>query len=73
MGSAFRTNAAPGAQVIETPVISQPPQMNHGRPAIARRRNGQLEAVGSVGREQHVCPIGRVELMVSGDEGVNRI
>ena len=69
LGTAFRANAAPGAQVIETRVISQQPQMYHGWPTIARRSNGQLLVVCSGGREQHVCPFGRVELMVSGDEG----
>ena len=42
-----------------------------GRPTVTRRRNGQLALVYSGGREQHVCPFGRVELMVSSDDGAN--
>lgn len=63
--------AAPAANVIETRVISKEPQMYHGWPTVARRRNGQLLLVYSGGREQHVCPFGRVELMVSPDEGAS--
>lgn len=69
MGFTRRAQAAPGAQVLETRVISQEPQMYHGWPTVTRRRNGQLVLVYSGGREQHVCPFGRVELMVSSDDG----
>src|ERR1035437_491864 len=61
--------AAPGIEVLETRVISRQPQYYHGWPTVARRRSGQLLLVCSGGREQHVCPFGRVELMVSSDEG----
>jgi hypothetical protein len=61
--------AAPGIEVLETQVISRQPQYYHGWPTVARRRSGQLLLVCSGGREQHVCPFGRVELMVSSDEG----
>ncbi|HOC55030.1 MAG TPA: sialidase family protein [Verrucomicrobiota bacterium] len=64
-------NAAPGIEVIDTRVISRQPQSYHGWPTVARRRNGQLLLVCSGGREGHVCPFGRVELMVSSDEGRN--
>ncbi|HOX56746.1 MAG TPA: sialidase family protein [Candidatus Paceibacterota bacterium] len=62
-------NAAPGIEVLETRVISHTPQYYHGWPTVARRRSGQLLLVCSGGRQQHVCPFGRVELMVSSDEG----
>ncbi len=69
VGIVPKARAVPGAQVIETRVISQQPQAFLGWPTITRRRNGQLVLVYSGGREQHVCPFGRVELMVSSDEG----
>ena len=40
-----------------------------GWPTICRRNNGQLLLVYSGGREGHVCPFGRVEMMVSKDDG----
>ena len=61
--------AEPTATVLATKVISHQPQLYHGWPTLARRRNGDLLLVYSGGREQHVCPFGRVELMVSRDEG----
>lgn len=64
-----RALAAPGANVVDTKVISQEPQYYHGWPTIARRRDGTLIVVCSGGRQKHVCPFGRVELMVSHDEG----
>lgn len=63
------TAAAPAAEILETRVISQQPAMYHGWPTLARRKNGQLLLVCSGGRESHVCPFGRVELMTSDDGG----
>jgi len=57
------------AKVAETKTISQEPDHYHGWPTLARRGNGQLVLVYSGGREGHVCPFGRVEMMVSNDEG----
>lgn len=61
--------AAPRALVHETRVIT--PQVEHycGWPTVARRDNGELVVVWSGGREQHVCPFGRVEFMRSTDDG----
>lgn len=68
-----RTKAAPAAAlrtvVRDMRVISQEPQYYHGWPTLARRKTGELLVVCSGGREQHVCPFGRVELMVSRDDG----
>ncbi|MBN1442886.1 MAG: exo-alpha-sialidase, partial [Planctomycetes bacterium] len=64
-----RLAAAASARVLETKVISHEPRLYHGWPTIARRASGQLLVVCSGGREGHVCPFGRVELMVSDDEG----
>src|SRR6266513_1642838 len=61
--------AAPSIAVESTAVISKQPHLYHGWPTLARRKNGQLLLVCSGGREAHVCPFGRVELMTSDDEG----
>ncbi|MCX8157550.1 MAG: glycoside hydrolase [Verrucomicrobiae bacterium] len=45
------------------------PEVYHGWPTLTRRRRGDLWLVYSGGREAHVCPFGRVELMVSKDDG----
>jgi sialidase-1 len=50
-------------------VISQQPEFYHGWPTLARRRNGELLVAYSGGREAHVCPYGRVELIRSRDDG----
>ena len=65
----FANAAAPKAEILETRVISQQPALHHGWPTLARRKNGQLLLVCSGGREAHVCPFGRVELMTSDDGG----
>jgi sialidase-1 len=57
------------AKVDSIQVISQQPHY-HGWPTLARRRNGQLLVTYSGGRESHVCPFGRVELIRSNDNGV---
>ncbi|MBN2474797.1 MAG: exo-alpha-sialidase [Pirellulales bacterium] len=69
LGIAKHAQAAPRAEIHQTEVVSDQPQFYHGWPTIARRRNGQLLLVCSGGRETHVCPFGRVELMRSDDEG----
>jgi hypothetical protein len=61
--------AAPTAEVIEVKVISHQPDLYHGWPTVARRSNGDLWLVYSGGREGHICPFGRVELMISQDAG----
>lgn len=61
--------AAPTAEVLETRVISQQPELYHGWPTVARRRDGTLWAVWSGGREGHVCPFGQVCGMTSQDDG----
>jgi len=72
-GTAFQIRrevlAAPQTKIIETKVISHQPHLYHGWPTLARRRDGELLLVCSGGREAHVCPFGRVELMRSKDDG----
>jgi hypothetical protein len=62
-------SAALGAEIRSLEVISKQPDLYHGWPTVARRRNGELLLVCSGGREDHVCPFGRVELMRSRDGG----
>jgi sialidase-1 len=61
--------SAPKASVQGIKVISQLPEMYHGWPTLTRRANGQLLVVCSGGREGHICPFGRVDLMRSNDDG----
>lgn len=62
---------APAIDVREIRVISQQPELYHGWPTLARRRNGQLVLAWSGGRQAHVCPFGRVEWMRSDDSGAS--
>src|SRR4051812_1936402 len=68
-GFSARAVAAPSIQVLETRVISPDSEYYHGWPTLTRRRNGQLAAVWSGGREDHICPFGRVEMMTSDNNG----
>ncbi len=56
-------------KVLETRVISWEKDLYAGWPTVAKRANGELLLVYSGGREAHVCPFGRVELMRSKDCG----
>lgn len=57
------------AKVLSLDVISRQEQYYFGWPTLTRRKNGQLLLVCSGGREAHVCPFGRIELMRSDDDG----
>ncbi len=59
----------PRGVVEQRRVITRRPHLYHGWPTLARRANGELLLVSSAGREAHVCPFGRVELMRSRDGG----
>lgn len=61
--------AAPRIDVLETKVISLDAQHYHGWPTMTRLRSGRLLVVCSAGREEHVCPFGRVDLYASDDDG----
>jgi sialidase-1 len=69
IGFSARPAAAPSLQVLETKVISPDLDNYHGWPTLTRRRNGQLVVVWSGGREGHVCPFGRVDMMTSDNKG----
>lgn len=64
-----RAANAPKAIVDELRVISWKPPLYHGWPTLARRKNGELLLAFSGGRESHICPFGRLELMRSKDQG----
>jgi sialidase-1 len=57
------------AQVASARRISSVGAQYDAWPTMIRRRNGELVVVYSGGREAHVCPFGRVELMKSRDGG----
>ncbi len=61
--------AVPEARIRRIRTISKRPGLYHGWPTLARRSSGELIVVCSGGREAHVCPFGRVELMRSKDGG----
>lgn len=68
-GFSFNQNASPAAKVHDIRIISKTPEIYHGWPTLTRRKNGQLLVVWSGGREAHVCPFGRVDMMTSNDNG----
>ena len=61
--------ASPKIEVLDRKVISWKPPLYHGWPTLTRRANGELLLVFSGGREAHVCPFGRLEMMRSKDNG----
>ena len=69
LGSSRTAFASPQVQVKSVRVISQQPDYYCGWATVARRKNGELLVVYSGGREQHVCPFGRVEMMRSKNNG----
>lgn len=69
LGPQRTTSAASVARVDDIRVISKTPDFYCGWPTLTRRSNGELLVVWSGGRQQHVCPFGRVDMMRSHDEG----
>lgn len=67
-GFAADATSAPAFTVRDVRTITPPGHYN-GWPTVGLRANGHLIVVWSGGRESHVCPFGRVESMVSRDEG----
>ena len=60
---------APKVVVESLDVISAQPELYCGWPTLARRKSGELLVTYSGGREKHVCPFGRVEMIQSQDDG----
>lgn len=63
--------ATPNVKIHDTRVISYEPLSYCGWPTLGRRRSGELFVVWSGGRDGHICPFGRVEMMVSRDDGAS--
>ena len=59
---------APGFKIEEIRTISLQNRY-HGWPTLTRCKSGELMVVCSGGRDSHVCPFGRVELIRSSDNG----
>ena len=69
--AAMDVHRNPAIEVLELKVISWKPPLYHGWPTLAKRKNGELLLAFSGGRESHVCPFGRLELMRSKNNGVS--
>src|SRR5215469_8157100 len=67
--AALTAQTVPRARIESITTISNHPEHYHGWPTLAARANGELLLAYSGGREAHVCPFGRVELMRSRDGG----
>ncbi len=67
--AAGRAVAGPKTDRDAITVITQQPRYYHAWPTIARRKSGELVVTYSGGREAHVCPFGRVEMIRSNDDG----
>ena len=63
------TRAAPAFELMDLQTFSLPSDRYYGWATVARRSSGELLVVASGGREQHVCPFGRVDLIQSFDNG----
>ncbi|MGO9257912.1 MAG: sialidase family protein [Bryobacteraceae bacterium] len=69
VAATLRAQSAPRPRVESIVTISQDPEFYHGWATLAARSNGELLVAYSGGRESHVCPFGRVELIRSRDGG----
>lgn len=67
--SGFATASDAKVKVLDTRIISKLPDLYCGWPTLTRIAAGRLFVVWSGGREAHVCPFGRVEIMQSDDDG----
>jgi len=57
------------ATILSTKVICKQPGRYIGWPSVCLRRNGELLAVFSGDRDEHVCPWGKVQMVRSSDNG----
>jgi hypothetical protein len=67
--TALPARASSQARVEAVSIISRQPEFYHGWATLARRKSGELLVAYSGGRDAHVCPFGRVELIRSSDGG----
>ncbi|MCE5249891.1 glycoside hydrolase [bacterium] len=59
----------PDAEILSTAVVCKEPGRYIGWPSVARTKNGDLVAVFSGDRDEHVCPWGKTEMVRSADGG----
>lgn len=63
------TRSAKNADILETKVICKEPGRYIGWPTISKTNTGELLAVFSGNRDEHVCPYGITEMIRSKDNG----
>lgn len=68
IGSSASTPPVPKYEILGTGFVSDQPNIYYGWPTLAQRGNELLVSV-SGGRENHICPFGRVDLFRSRDGG----
>lgn len=57
------------AEILWTRVICKQPGRYIGWPSVCVRKNGEVLAVFSGDRDEHVCPFGKVQMVRSADQG----
>jgi hypothetical protein len=67
--NASGTDLNPAAKILSTRIVSWDPKYHVGWSTLIRRKNGKLLLGFNGGRDGHICPFGRLELMISHDEG----
>ena len=60
---------APAFEILSTRTITETPDIYFGWPTIAVTADGELIVVVSGGREAHLCPFGRIDMLRSRDNG----
>ena len=58
------------AEIVWTKVLCKEPGRYMGWPTVCLRKNGELLAVFSGDRDEHICPWGKVQMVRSADLGV---
>jgi sialidase-1 len=66
---AFAAQTELHGRIESVGTISRHPDYYHGWPTVTSRHNGEIVLTYSGGREAHVCPFGRLELIRSHDGG----
>jgi len=68
LSAAASAQGGPG-EIISTRVICKQPGRYIGWPSVAKTRDGELLAVFSGDRDEHVCPWGKTQMVRSRDNG----
>lgn len=69
MGGNTRAEDSAGCEILDTRYIGEPASDYRGWPMVTRLANGDLMVVYSGGRDYHICPFGRIDMMRSTDNG----